>query len=107
MKRRLRTFYILNEKGIPEACPSLKRWGRWFQTADRKIARTDIGETFVSTVFLGLDHNFTGDGPAILWETMVFRNGEGGLMKRCAGSREQAEAMHAEVVAIVRQQAAK
>lgn len=28
---------------------------------------------FISTVFLGIDHQF-GDGPPILWETMVFRN---------------------------------
>ena len=28
-------------------------------------------EIYVSTVFLGIDHNF-GDGPPILYETMVF-----------------------------------
>lgn len=26
----------------------------------------------VSTVFLGLDHDYTGKGPPVLWETMIF-----------------------------------
>lgn len=26
----------------------------------------------VSTIFLGLDHNYTGKGPPVLWETMIF-----------------------------------
>jgi hypothetical protein len=30
----------------------------------------------VSTVCLLTDHNFTGEGPPVLYETMVFHNGE-------------------------------
>lgn len=26
----------------------------------------------LSTIFLGIDHNYTDDGPPILWETMMF-----------------------------------
>jgi hypothetical protein len=49
-------------------------WGQWFQAADRHVARdADEGTGWcVSTVFLGLDHSFTGKGHPILFETMVF-----------------------------------
>lgn len=38
--------------------------------------KTDVGEIMVSTVFLRTDHDFTGTGPPILFETMVFGGGE-------------------------------
>lgn len=35
--------------------------------------RTDISpDISVSTVWLGLDHRFMGDGPPLFWETMIF-----------------------------------
>lgn len=40
----------------------------------RRIDLTEIGPYVISTVWLGLDHNFTGEGPAIIFETMVFTN---------------------------------
>jgi hypothetical protein len=63
--------YILNEAGEPVAEPDLMAWGRWFETAGRHLADDEVGDVRVSTVFLGLDHRF-GDGPPVLWETMVF-----------------------------------
>jgi hypothetical protein len=94
--------YILNEKGEPVAEPDLAKWGQQFeQTERRRVAREQIGEATISTVFLGLDHGW-GGGPPVLWETMVF----GGVLDqecdRCSGSREQAEAMHARMVARVK-----
>ena len=65
--------YILDAKGNPIPEPDLLKWGRWLETADnRRVAhnKTTSGVT-VSTVFLGLDHRF-GDGPPVLWETMIF-----------------------------------
>ena len=39
----------------------------------RRVARTEITpDVYVSTVFLGLDHGYTVDGPPVLFETMVF-----------------------------------
>ncbi|MCJ7828738.1 MAG: hypothetical protein MUP81_03235 [Dehalococcoidia bacterium] len=49
----------------------LLTWGKWIETADRKVARTEIGQVKISTVFLGLDHQF-GEGEPLLFETMVF-----------------------------------
>ena len=91
--------FILNDKGEPIPESDLIKWGMWFHESrnQRIVAKDIIGESNVSTVFLGLDHSW-GDGPPVLWETMVF----GGLLDqeqdRCSGSREQAEAMHQRMV---------
>jgi hypothetical protein len=37
-----------------------------------RVAYTDIGEAGISTVFLGLNHNFFGGGPPLLFETIIF-----------------------------------
>lgn len=89
--------YTLNASGKPVPEPDLITWARWFESADRTVGSDQIGESRVSTVFLGLDHNF-GEGPPVLWETMVFGGELEGEQNRCAGSREQAEAMHAKMV---------
>lgn len=56
---------------IPEE--DFLKWGEWLETAERHVAQTRIGNVWVSTVFLGLDHNFFGEGPPILFETMIFQ----------------------------------
>lgn len=67
--------FILNENRIPVPV-DLLTWARWFETADRRVCRTEHGEgdkkVIVSTVFLGLDHRFGTEGPPLLFETMVF-----------------------------------
>jgi len=62
--------YILDGKKVVKERDLLK-WGRWFETANRKVASTIVGKARVSTVFLGMDHSFGGSTP-ILFETMVF-----------------------------------
>jgi hypothetical protein len=47
-------------------------WGRWFEGADRAVALDRFRGGVVSTIFLGLDHRWSGDGPPLLFETMVF-----------------------------------
>ena len=62
--------YILD--GLrPKHCPDLMEWAEWMETADRTVQVTMIGDVRVSTVFLGLDHQF-GVGSPILYETMIF-----------------------------------
>lgn len=89
-------YILVDKKPVPE--PDLMKWAQWYGTAKRHVAQETIGDSRVSTVFLGLDHSFGDGGLPILWETMVF----GGLldqeMDRCAGSWEQAEAMHQAMV---------
>ena len=40
--------------------------------SERILAKTKVGKDEVSTVFLGLDHNFDPNDKPILFETMIF-----------------------------------
>lgn len=52
---------------------SVEEWGAFFNdTEARRVGYDKVGEARVSTVFLGIDHNFDDEGPPILFETMVF-----------------------------------
>jgi hypothetical protein len=92
-------MYILDKNNKPVPEPDIYKWGRWMRETERHVAKEDIGDVTVSTVFLGIDHSF-GRGAPVLWETMAF----GGPKEidqdqmRCRGSWEQAEAMHVKMV---------
>ena len=65
------TKYILEGKS-PKPVDDLLEWAEWFETANRRVARTKMWlGVEVSTVFLGLDYSF-GRGPPVLFETMIF-----------------------------------
>jgi hypothetical protein len=65
--------YVLDEAGNPQLEPNLMTWARWFENSQNRVVKQDmIGDVKVSTVFLGLNHNFGLDGPPVLWETMIF-----------------------------------
>lgn len=99
--------YVLDEKGEPRLEPNLLVWAQWFEHASDAgltvVANTELGPKgqHVSTVFLGFDHNFFGEGPPILYETMVFGGRESGHQRR---SRTRAEALvtHEAVLALAR-----
>lgn len=64
-------YYILDGKELFEVS-NITSWALQFEQADRVVEQTTLGEGVrVSTVFLGLDHRF-GEGPPLLFETMVF-----------------------------------
>lgn len=67
-------LYILQGKDILPV--DILTWGKWFQTADRLIARDGQNGVLVSTVFLGINHQFNLDLPPLVFETMIF----GGLL---------------------------
>lgn len=92
--------WILSGKR-PVQCPDLMTWAMWLEGSreQRRVARTEIGDVLVSTVFLGLDHQY-GDGPPMLFETMVFKGMDSTEMLRCS-TWEQAETIHAATVARV------
>ncbi len=96
--------YILNENGEPMLAPDLSTWAKWFETSDRTVGKTKIGESNISTVFLGLDHNYSGSGAPILWETMVFGGKLDQEQTRCSGTRQMAENMHREMVERIKQE---
>lgn len=74
-------LWILDGK-TPVPVKDVLEWGRWFEetarAGKRHVAQTDLGDGVrVSTVFLGIDHNY-GSGAPILFETMVFGLSEPG-----------------------------
>ena len=94
--------YILNDQGKPVLEPNILRWARWYESADRRVAWSDISQgVHVSTVFLGIDHNF-GGGPPLLYETMVFGGPMDQHQERYT-TREEAVAGHEEVVRRVKE----
>lgn len=92
--------YILDGH-TPKPVDDIREWGIWFETADRRVAKTDVNGDEVSTVFLGLDHNW-GDGAPILFETLVFGGPLDGEMDRYT-QWEVAEKGHAKMVERVKE----
>lgn len=72
--------YILEGK-IPKQCDDISEWARQFQTQNRIVEQTKIGNVKISTVFLGVDHSFDGGKP-LLFETMIFGGDEDGYQER-------------------------
>ena len=65
-----------------------------------RVARDVIDGVVVSTVFMGLDHQF-GEGPPILFETMIFGGTLDDYQERYA-TWEQAEAGHKRAIELVK-----
>jgi hypothetical protein len=90
--------YILEgKKTVP--CEDLMEWAKWFEQADRSVAKDDVNGVSVSTVFLGLDHAF-GESQPMLFETMVF-GGDLDQEQARYSTWDEAETGHKEMVARV------
>jgi len=98
-----RIYYVLDANGEPERCDDWMRWAKWFEdTPARIVAREELPNGVqVSTVFLGLDHNFFGRGAPVLWETMIFGGPHNDLQVRYT-SRAAALDGHAQAVQLAR-----
>ncbi len=68
----LEGFYVLDEDNKPVLASDIKKWAEFFESEKRVIAQDRVRDARISTVFLGLDHNFLSEGPPILFETMIF-----------------------------------
>lgn len=66
--------YLLDENNAPVICEDLIEWGLWLEKnrERRRVGDDDVGDYHISTIFLGLDHNYDNKGLPILFETMVF-----------------------------------
>lgn len=93
-------YKLVGHTAVP--CESTEEWAEWYESTFKKdgpsriVKRTILGRVWVSTVFLGLDHRF-GEGPPLLFETMIFGLPEGHALyqfqDRCS-TWEEAEQMH-------------
>lgn len=80
---------------------SIEEWIRGFEDRGKKrVAKTKIGDSEVSTVWLGLDRAW-GDGPPLIFETLVFDGPLDMEMDRYS-TEEQALKGHEEMCARVR-----
>lgn len=66
-----------------------------------RIGLDEVGDARISTVWLGLDHNFSGVGPPLIFESMVFGGDYEDDCRRYATEHE-ALAGHQEAVARVK-----
>ena len=96
--------YLLDKNHKPYKVDDVLEWGRGFESIEnRRVALYKKDGIRISTVFLGLDHNYCDTGTPLLFETMVFDEAGGPLdqtMERCS-TWEQAEKQHEKIVARV------
>lgn len=100
MIRNRNMYYILSGHDVVPI-GSVELWGQWFETADRRVDYTEVGSTEISTVFLGMDHLFSDDGPPEVFETMIFGGPLSDSQWRYS-TWEQAEEGHAKAVQAVK-----
>ena len=91
-------LYVLDGKSFRPA-KNMDEFGAMWFGGKRHVAKDIIGEVRVSTVFLGLDHGL-GDGPPLLFETMIF-GGQHDQYQTRASSWTEAEGQHAAALALV------
>lgn len=98
------TYYVLGSDGEARSVgDDALAWARWLEEhpARKVVNRTTVDDADVSTVFLGINHQW-GDGPPLIFETMIF-GGEYDQFQRRWTTRAQAVAGHDQVVAALRE----
>lgn len=93
-------FYIWRA-GAVVSTEDVREWAQWFARADRHVAQDMVGDVRVSTIFLGLDHQWGQSPEPILWETMIFGGAHDEYQARYT-SYEAAIAGHHRALALVR-----
>jgi len=95
-------YYVLGPDGKTPVPATLEQWAQLFgDTSRRRVAHDTIGGVWISTVFLGLDHNHWGKGPPILFETMIFDGMDETYQTRCS-TWDEAMTMHRRAAALAR-----
>lgn len=90
-------YYLNEDKTYRPA--KLMEWEEQFETMDRDVQKDKIEGHRVSTVWLGLDHNYYGGKP-MLFETMIFADEERGRVIYCYRYSTWQEAEEGHKVAI-------
>ena len=98
-------WYVL-ENQVPVPTDNLFQWGLWMEDPNNKqVALTEIDELRVTTIFLGVDSQFT-EGQPFLFETLVFKGEQ--LDWEYDGARyrtwDEAKAGHDAIVKLIKAQ---
>ena len=88
-------YYILTPDHKIKVVNTVEEWAEQFENESRTVCRTAVGDYTVSTVFLGIDHNYHSDGPPILFECMIFKTMEADPGKRWEGKYEDFQERYA------------
>lgn len=92
-------YYVLDNKKVVVA--TREKFIEMFEKKDSRIvAKDEVGKYHVSTVFLGLDHNYSRIGEPIVFETMIFGEGPCDGYQSRYSTYEQAEQGHKEALKI-------
>lgn len=100
------SFYILRghevvEADMLESAMFFENIGARTVRKTQVVATKSVEECEVSTVFLGIDHGYTENGPPIVFETLVFGGPMADSMRRYA-TWDEAVAGHEETVDLCR-----
>jgi hypothetical protein len=69
----MEVYFVLDERGEPLREPDVDAWQRWFEQADRGVARTTIApDVAVLTTFRGVEVASEEGRAPRLFETRVF-----------------------------------
>lgn len=104
---RLRNYILKGRTPVP--VDNFLEWAMWWETAQRhgdtRVGLWKHGGRTISTVFLGLDHG-SGDGPPLLFETMIFRGSEADERMERYSTWDEAEAGHMALCKILQREIA-
>lgn len=91
-KEYLGTHAYILENGKVKPADFMEMGGFFADIDQRRIDLTRINDEIeVSTVFLGIDHNWSGEGGPILFETIIFGGPRDSEMRRYRTMREAKE----------------
>ena len=90
-------MYILDDNGNPVPENDFVTWSDKFDISNRIIARDEVNDVLISTVFSGVDHSYVSGSDPVLFETIIFGGEYDGYQARYT-TRENALKGHAEAV---------
>jgi hypothetical protein len=103
MLRGVLQRYVLDDNGDPVRQDDHAAWKRFMQDVSRRrVAFDEAGRWTVMTLFMGIDHDFVGNGPPVLWKTSVFGPQPWGGFSCWYSSRWRALSQHDQLAEAVR-----
>lgn len=98
-------YFNLDENNNPVEC-DIKDWRDLYETESgqdrRRVAFDKVDDYEVSTVFLGLDHGHGFTSRPLLFETMIFGNGNGDEYQTRCSTWDEAVEMHKKAIEFIK-----